>query len=42
MAWSKENEKFLLDKWGILTIENIAKRLNRTVDAVLIKSNLIT
>ena len=35
--WTKEEEEMLMDNWGKLSIETIAKRINRTVDAVELK-----
>ena len=32
--WTKEEEEMLVDNWGKLSIETIAKRINRTADAV--------
>ena len=29
--WTKEEEEMLMDNWGKLSIETIAKRINRTV-----------
>ena len=35
--WTKEEEEMLMDNWGKLSIETIAKRINRTADAVELK-----
>ena len=35
--WTKEEEEMLVDNWGKLSIETIAKRINRTADAVELK-----
>ena len=37
-AWSKEEEEYLDEKWGELSIGTIAERLNRTPKAVRTKA----
>lgn len=36
--WSKEDEAFLLEKWGDLSIKYIAKKLNRTETSIISKA----
>ena len=37
--WTKEEIEFLQDKWGSMNVKTIAKNLNRSVDAVMLKKN---
>lgn len=37
--WSKEQEQYLRDKWGSVSIPTIAKHLGRTVNAVNLKAS---
>lgn len=38
-VWTNEELEFLEDKWGILSISAIAKKLNRTTTSIQIKAN---
>lgn len=35
--WTKEEEEYLIEKWGTVSIKQIAKKLNRTENAVVLK-----
>lgn len=37
--WSKEDVNFLEDKWGVVSIPYIAKKLNRSINAIREKAN---
>lgn len=39
--WSEEEIIYLEEKWGIIPVENIAKKLGRTKNGVLLKANKI-
>jgi|GEM_PF-911736 len=39
--WLEEEVTYLEEKWGVMTIENIAKKLARTKNAVLLKAHKI-
>lgn len=36
--WTKEDVEYLTEKWGNVSIPSIAKKLNRSVNAVKIKA----
>ena len=36
--WSNEDYKYLDDNWGTVSIQAIAKRLNRSVNAIVLKA----
>src|SRR5690606_3234894 len=36
--WSKEEEEFLAEYWGLYSMDNIANKLNRTVTAIQIRA----
>ena len=36
--WTPEEEAYLQDKWGTLSVSTIAKNLGRSIDAVVVKS----
>lgn len=36
--WTKEEIDYLMDSWGVISIETIAKKLNRTTHAVSLKA----
>jgi hypothetical protein len=36
--WTEEDTQFLKDKWGEMSIARIAKKLNRTINAVKVKA----
>lgn len=38
-GWTKAEEQFLQDQWGVMSIPAIAKRLNRSVEAVIVRKN---
>ena len=38
-GWTKAEEQFLQDQWGVMSIPAIAKRLNRSVEAVVVRKN---
>ena len=38
IKWSAKDEEFLIDKWGVMEIDAIAKKLKRTYLAVMIKA----
>ena len=38
-GWTKAEEQFLQDQWGVMSIPSIAKRLNRSVEAVVVRKN---
>ncbi len=35
--WTKEEEKYLSDKWGVISVPAIAKNLNRTENAIIVR-----
>ena len=37
MRWSKEEEEFLTENWGNLSIKAIAKKLNRSENAIEVR-----
>lgn len=37
--WSSEEETYLMEKWGTLSIPAIAKNLNRTVDSIKVRAS---
>lgn len=37
-AWTPEEEAYLQDKWGTLSVSTIAKSLGRSIDAVVVRS----
>ena len=37
MRWSKEEEEFLCENWGNLSIKAIAKKLNRSENAIEVR-----
>ena len=37
MRWSKEEEEFLTENWGNLSIKAIAKKLNRSENAIVVR-----
>ena len=39
MRWSKEEEEFLTENWGNLSIKAIAKKLNRSKNAIEVRKN---
>jgi transposase len=39
--WSEEETVYLEEKWGVIPVENIAKKLGRTKNAVLLKAHKI-
>ena len=39
MRWSKEEEEFLCENWGYLNIKTIAKKLNRSENAIISRKN---
>lgn len=39
--WSEEEVVYLEEKWGVLPVENIAKKLERTKSAILLKAHKI-
>jgi len=38
-GWTKAEEQFLQDQWGVMSIPAIAKHLNRSVEAVIVRKN---
>lgn len=36
--WTEEELEYLMDSWGVISIESIAKKLNRTTHAVSLKA----
>lgn len=36
--WTVEEENYLQDAWGVISIGSIAKKINRSVDAVVVRS----
>lgn len=36
--WSHIDESYLEEKWGTISVKGIAKKLNRTENAVVLKS----
>lgn len=39
--WTTEEETYLMDKWGHYSIPAIAKKLNRTVNAIKVRASLL-
>ena len=37
--WTKEEETFLIDNWGTLSVSTIAKKLGRTTNAVIVRKD---
>ena len=37
--WTKEEEQYLEDNWGILSVKTIAKNLNRSDNAIIVRKN---
>lgn len=37
--WTYEEIKYLLDNYGNVSVRHIAKKLNRSVNAILVKKN---
>lgn len=37
-AWTAEEETYLMDKWGLVAVPSIAKKLGRTVNAVVVRA----
>ena len=35
--WTKEEEEYLCEKWGTLSVQTIAKNLNRSENAVVVR-----
>lgn len=38
-AWTKEEEEYLIDKWGTLSVKTIAKNLGRSENAIVVRKN---
>ena len=38
-AWSKEEEDYLAEKWGTVSVRTIAKKLGRSENAVIVRKN---
>jgi len=38
-TWSKEEKEYLIEKWGTVSIAGIAKVLNRSENAIIVKKN---
>lgn len=36
--WTLEDETYLMEKWGTLSIQTIAKKLDRTVNAIKVRA----
>lgn len=36
--WTKEEKEYLCEKWGIVSVSTIAKKLNRTETAIIVRS----
>ncbi len=41
ILWTKEEIAYLEDSWGTYSIKSIAKKLDRTVNAIKLKANRI-
>ena len=37
--WTPEEETYLMEKWGTLSIPTIAKKLNRTVNSIKVRAS---
>ncbi|MBP3677410.1 MAG: hypothetical protein J6I97_03600, partial [Agathobacter sp.] len=37
--WTKEEDDYLLEKWGSVSVKHIAKRLNRSENAIIVRKN---